>query len=139
MAEEVPRTMNNQTLKRLSSDGEDRHSVERNKRGKGSFVKPPDSSSLWICKNPACRATLSTVAKFCKRCSCCICHKFDSNMDPSLWLKCSPDSSSEGSCGFSCHVECALRHGKVGNHALPLQLDGCYICAACGKASSIIG
>ncbi|KAL1546377.1 VIN3-like protein 1 isoform X1 [Salvia divinorum] len=138
MAEEVPRTTNNQALRRLSSDLEDWDSVERNKRGKGSFLKLQDSS-LWICKNPTCRATQSIVPRFCKRCCCCICHRFDNNMDPSLWLKCTTESGSEGSCGSSCHVECAFRHGKVGVRAVPLQLDGSYTCATCGKVSSIIG
>ncbi|XP_041995047.1 VIN3-like protein 1 isoform X2 [Salvia splendens] len=130
MAEEVPRTTNNQALKRLSSNQEDWDSIERNKRGKGSFLKPQDSS-LSICKNPACEATESTVPGFCKRCCCCICCRFDNNMDPSLWLKCTPESGSEGSCGSSCHVECALRNGMVGN--------GSYTCATCSKVSSIIG
>lgn len=133
MAEE--RTMRNQASKRLSSDMENQDSREQNKRGKGP-LNPPDSS-LWVCNNPACRATQSTVPRFCKSCSCCICYRFDNYMDPSLWLKCTPDSGSEGSCGFSCHVECALRHGKVGQ--LKVQLDGCYSCAYCSKVSSIIG
>ncbi|KAH6767371.1 Fibronectin type III domain-containing protein [Perilla frutescens var. hirtella] len=138
MAEEVHRTLKNQALKRLSSDLENQDSVEQNKRGKCSFLKPLDSS-LWICENPACGTTQSTGPRFCKGCSCCICHQFDKNKDPSLWFKCTPDSGSEGSCGFSCHVECALRHGKVGVRALQVQLDGCFSCASCGKVSSIIG
>ncbi|XP_042001096.1 VIN3-like protein 1 isoform X1 [Salvia splendens] len=129
MAEEVPRTTNNQALRRMSSDQEDWDSMKRNKRGKSSFLKPQDSS-LSICKNPACEATQSTVPGFCKRCCCCICCQFN-NMDPSLCLKCTPESGPEGSCGSSCHVECALRHGMVRN--------GSYTCATCGKVSSIIG
>ncbi|KAG6434397.1 hypothetical protein SASPL_106028 [Salvia splendens] len=107
MAEEVPRTTNSQALRRLSSDQEDWDSMKRSKRGKCSFLKPQDSS-LSICKNPACEATQSTVPGLCKRCCCCICCRFDNNMDPSLWLKCTPESGSEGSCGSSCHAECAL-------------------------------
>ncbi|KAD6795104.1 hypothetical protein E3N88_06000 [Mikania micrantha] len=90
-------------------------------------------SDTWICKNSACRAVLSVADTFCKRCSCCICHLFDDNKDPSLWLECTSDSSNGESCGLSCHIECALQHRKVGvvNLGELMQLDGSYCCASC--------
>ncbi|GJW67919.1 VIN3-like protein 1 [Tanacetum coccineum] len=98
-------------------------------------------SDTWICKNSACRAVLSVADTFCKRCSCCICHLFDDNKDPSLWLECTSDSSNRESCGLSCHIECALQHRKVGvvNLGQLMQLDGSYCCASCGKVSGILG
>ncbi|XP_058722402.1 VIN3-like protein 1 [Vicia villosa] len=103
---------------------------------------PPDNShpNSWICKNSACRAVLSKEDTFCRRCSCCICHLFDDNKDPSLWLVCS-ESSQGDSCGLSCHIECALQHEKVGvvDHGQLMQLDGGYCCASCGKVTGILG
>ncbi|KAF2286883.1 hypothetical protein GH714_034633 [Hevea brasiliensis] len=98
-------------------------------------------SNSWICKNSACRAVLSIDDTFCKRCSCCICHLFDDNKDPSLWLVCTSESSQGDSCGLSCHIECALQHEKVGVADLGqlMQLDGSYCCASCGKVSGILG
>ncbi|XP_058111499.1 VIN3-like protein 1 [Magnolia sinica] len=104
---------------------------------------PPDDGcpSTWICKNSACRAVLSSDDTFCKRCSCCICHLFDDNKDPSLWLVCTSESAERDSCGLSCHIECALQRQKVGVADLGefMQLDGSYCCASCGKVSGIIG
>ncbi|CAA2986083.1 Hypothetical predicted protein [Olea europaea subsp. europaea] len=101
-------------------------------------TKCPNSS---ICINSACRATISTDDKFCKRCSCCICHLFDDNKDPSLWLECKSGSGLGNSCGLSCHIECALQCGKVGvvNLGQLMQLDGSYCCASCGNVSEILG
>ncbi|KAJ4959159.1 hypothetical protein NE237_026270 [Protea cynaroides] len=98
-------------------------------------------SSTWVCKNSACRAVLTSEDTFCKRCSCCICHLFDDNKDPSLWLVCTSDSSGRDSCGSSCHIECALQRQKVGvvNMGPMMQLDGSYCCASCGKVSGILG
>lgn len=101
-----------------------------------------DTNMTRVCKNCACRAVLSLEDRFCKRCSCCICHKFDDNKDPSVWLVCSSESPSEGvSCGLSCHLECALQHeksgiAKVGQH---MQLDGSYCCPSCGRVSGLMG
>ncbi|KAG6589896.1 VIN3-like protein 1 [Cucurbita argyrosperma subsp. argyrosperma] len=97
-------------------------------------------SCTWVCKNSACRAVLSVGDTFCRRCSCCICHLFDDNKDPSLWLVCSTESEQGDSCGLSCHIECALQHGKVGVVDLGqlMQLDGSYCCASCGKVSGIL-
>ncbi|XVF49226.1 hypothetical protein PTKIN_Ptkin03bG0251700 [Pterospermum kingtungense] len=105
--------------------------------------QPPDHgfSNSWICKNSACRAVLSIDDTFCKRCSCCICHLFDDNKDPSLWLVCTSESSEGDYCGLSCHIECALQREKVGvvDHGQLMQLDGSYCCASCGKVSGILG
>lgn len=98
-------------------------------------------SNSWICKNSACRAVLPLDSTFCKRCSCCICHLFDDNKDPSLWLVCTSESGEGDSCGLSCHIECALQREKVGVVDLGqlMQLDGSYCCASCGKVSGILG
>lgn len=98
-------------------------------------------SSTWICKNSACRAVLSIEDAFCRRCSCCICHQFDDNKDPSLWLVCESESGQGDSCGLSCHIECAFQHEKLGvvNLGQYMQLDGSYCCASCGKVSGVLG
>ncbi|KAG0457995.1 hypothetical protein HPP92_023152 [Vanilla planifolia] len=97
--------------------------------------------NTWTCKNSACKATLSSEDTFCKRCSCCICHLFDDNKDPSLWLVCSSEYGGGDWCGSSCHIECALQCQKAGVVDLgqSMQLDGSYCCASCGKVSGIIG
>uniref|UniRef100_A0A0D9WCQ7 Fibronectin type-III domain-containing protein n=1 Tax=Leersia perrieri TaxID=77586 RepID=A0A0D9WCQ7_9ORYZ len=97
--------------------------------------------STWICKNLACKAVVTSEDSFCKRCSCCICHQFDDNKDPSLWLVCSSENDDKNCCGSSCHIECALKHKKVGCFSLGkiIQLDGSYSCASCGKVSGILG
>ncbi|CAK9174122.1 unnamed protein product [Ilex paraguariensis] len=59
-----------------------------------------------------------------------------------FWLECTCESGQGDSCGLSCHIECALQHGKVGVVELGqlMHLDGSYCCVlACGKVSSIIG
>ena len=104
-------------------------------------VKDVKSTSTWICKNLACKAARPSEDSFCKRCSCCICHKFDDNKDPSLWLVCSSENDSKNCCGSSCHIECAFRHKRVGCFDLEqiIHLDGSYSCASCGKISGILG
>lgn len=62
-----------------------------------------------LCQNIACRATITSEDGFCKRCSCCICHCYDDNKDPSLWLTCDNDM-----CVLSCHLECASKHERAG-------------------------
>ncbi|XP_073000147.1 VIN3-like protein 2 isoform X1 [Typha latifolia] len=94
------------------------------------------------CQNLACRATLNLSDSFCKRCSCCICHKYDDNKDPSLWLFCSSDAPSQSdSCGLSCHLECALKHEKAGivKNGQTMRLDGSYYCIYCGKENDLLG
>uniref|UniRef100_A0A0D9ZU50 Fibronectin type-III domain-containing protein n=1 Tax=Oryza glumipatula TaxID=40148 RepID=A0A0D9ZU50_9ORYZ len=97
--------------------------------------------STWICKNLACKAVVTSEDSFCKRCSCCICHQFDDNKDPSLWLVCASENDDKNCCGSSCHIECALQHKRVGcfNLGNIIQLDGSYSCALCGKVSGILG
>lgn len=124
-------------------------SRKQNRKGENPIRIPPVTepcsgsrcSSTWICRNSACRAVLSIGDTFCKRCSCCICHLFDDNKDPSLWLECTSDSPSGESCGLSCHIECALQRKKAGVVDLGqlMQLDGSYCCASCGKISGILG
>ncbi|KAL3833112.1 hypothetical protein ACJIZ3_007848 [Penstemon smallii] len=158
MAEQLPKASyaskkasKSHELKRSYTSTKDQHQQSRKQQRKGEnpIRVPPSadpsldfgSSSSWICKNSACRATLSKDDIFCKRCSCCICHSFDDNKDPSLWLECASESGLRDSCGLSCHIECALQHGKVGvvDLGLLMQLDGSYCCASCGKVSGILG
>ncbi|XP_039005029.1 VIN3-like protein 2 isoform X2 [Hibiscus syriacus] len=101
-----------------------------------------DTTNAVYCKNSACRASLRQEDTFCKRCSCCICYKFDDNKDPSLWLICSSEPPFQNnSCGMSCHLECALKHENSGflkdkRHA---GLDGSFYCVACGKVNDLLG
>ncbi|PIN10748.1 hypothetical protein CDL12_16647 [Handroanthus impetiginosus] len=155
MAERLPKairkTLKTHELKKASSCSKDQHSQSRKqpRKGENPVRIPPspepcvdiEGSNSWICKNSACRASLSANDAFCKRCSCCICHLFDDNKDPSLWLECTSESGSGDACGLSCHIECALQHGKVGVVDLGslMQLDGSYCCASCGKVSGILG
>lgn len=138
-----------QDPKKASVSPKSQLSRKQNRKGENPVRIPPVTESYgdtkfsdtWICKNSACRAVLSIADTFCKRCSCCICHLFDDNKDPSLWLECTSDSSNGESCGLSCHIECALQHRKVGvvNLGQLMQLDGSYCCASCGKVSGILG
>ncbi|XP_062078679.1 VIN3-like protein 2 [Humulus lupulus] len=94
------------------------------------------ANTVIYCKNSACRATLSREGAFCKRCSCCICNKYDDNKDPSLWLICCSEPPFQSdSCGMSCHLECALTHEKsgIGEH------DGTFCCVFCGKENDLLG
>ncbi|XWS28106.1 hypothetical protein CRYUN_Cryun25bG0036900 [Craigia yunnanensis] len=101
-----------------------------------------DMTNAIYCKNSACKATLRREDAFCKRCSCCICYKFDDNKDPSLWLICSSEPPFQGnSCGMSCHLECALKHEKsgIGKDQQHAVLDGSFCCVACGKVNDLLG
>lgn len=154
MAEQLPRNSKRAPrayeLKRaLSSSKNQHHQSKKQRKGENPIRIPPSPESYldfkcsdsWTCKNSACRATISMDDTFCKRCSCCICHLFDDNKDPSLWLECTSGSGPGDSCGLSCHIECALQRGKVGvvDIGLLMQLDGSYCCASCGKVSGILG
>ncbi|KAE8714158.1 hypothetical protein F3Y22_tig00110201pilonHSYRG00379 [Hibiscus syriacus] len=135
--------------KALSTSNSQSSARKQNRKGENPMrvlsvtEQPADHgfSTSWICKNSACRAVLSIDETFCKRCSCCICHLFDDNKDPSLWLVCTSESGEGDYCGLSCHIECALQREKVGVVDLGqlMQLDGSYCCASCGKVSSILG
>lgn len=95
-----------------------------------------------ICKNTACKASLSSEDKFCKRCSCCICYKYDDNKDPSLWLICNSELPFQGnSCGMSCHLECALKHenSRIAGGGQGGGPDGIFCCVSCGKVNDILG
>ncbi|KAJ0985080.1 hypothetical protein J5N97_003436 [Dioscorea zingiberensis] len=99
-------------------------------------------SAIRYCSNLACRATISVGDSFCKRCSCCICHKYDDNKDPSLWLFCSSESLSQANpCGMSCHLDCAFKHERAGivksEHCM--RLDGSYYCTNCRKVNDLLG
>ncbi|KAL7193845.1 hypothetical protein ACSBR2_025474 [Camellia fascicularis] len=97
-----------------------------------------DISNTIYCKNSACRAKLSQQDAFCKRCSCCICHQYDDNKDPSLWLTCNSEPPYQGdACGMSCHLECALRHEKSG--IAKDGMDGRFCCLSCGKVNDLLG
>ncbi|KAM0912549.1 hypothetical protein ACQ4PT_012713 [Festuca glaucescens] len=94
------------------------------------------------CENSACRAILVPADKFCKRCSCCICFKYDDNKDPSMWLSCNSDQPlEEESCGLSCHLECAFRDERSGilQNGQSKKLDGGYYCTHCGKQNDLLG
>ncbi|KAM0041167.1 putative fibronectin type III, immunoglobulin-like, oberon, PHD finger domain-containing protein [Helianthus debilis subsp. tardiflorus] len=141
--------LKNQDSKKVTVSPKSQPSRKQSRKGENPIRIPPitepcsdsRSSSTWICTNSACRAVLFNADTFCKRCSCCICHLFDDNKDPSLWLECTSDSPEGESCGLSCHIECALQRGKVGVVDLGqlMQLDGSYCCASCGKISGILG
>ncbi|KAL3535775.1 hypothetical protein ACH5RR_004236 [Cinchona calisaya] len=153
MPEQVPKIskkpIKDQDQKKAAANPKDQPSKKQNRKAENPVRIPPSTeqcadfkcSNSWICKNSACRATLSIEDTFCRRCSCCICHFFDDNKDPSLWLECASESGQGDFCGLSCHIECALQHGKVGvvDFGQLMQLDGSYCCAACGKVSGILG
>ncbi|KAL0921135.1 hypothetical protein M5K25_008178 [Dendrobium thyrsiflorum] len=105
------------------------------------ITESSDHATMLSCKNSSCKAILSSEDKFCRKCSCCVCHLFDDKKDPSLWLVCRSESGDGDWCGLSCHIECALQHKKAGVVDLGqfMQLDGSYCCASCGKVSDIIG
>lgn len=153
MAEQPPKVSKKhakiQDQKKAAPSPKEQSSKKQSRKSENPIRIPPPSdqcvdlrcSNSWICKNSACRATLSIEDTFCRRCSCCICHLFDDNKDPSLWLQCASESGQGDYCGLSCHIECALQRGKIGVVDLGqlMQLDGTYCCAACGKVSGILG
>ncbi|RAL37225.1 hypothetical protein DM860_004147 [Cuscuta australis] len=153
MSEQPPklskRTNKGHEHKKSSSSPKDSLSKKQQRKGENPVRIPLATeqcsdfkcSSSWICKNSACRATIPIDDTFCKRCSCCICHLFDDNKDPSLWLECASETGHGESCGLTCHIECAIQRGKVGvvNLGQLMQLDGSYCCASCGKVSGILG
>lgn len=94
-----------------------------------------------LCQNVACKASLSLNDAFCKRCSCCMCHRYDDNKDPSLWLTCGNDSSNEhGACGLSYHLECVLKNEKASIAKIDssTKLDGSFYCVSCGKVNGLM-
>ncbi|KAA8538187.1 hypothetical protein F0562_027795 [Nyssa sinensis] len=100
-----------------------------------------EDSRVLLCQNIVCRATLSPEDVFCKRCSCCICHWYDDNKDPTLWLTCESDPPDDGeSCGMSCHLQCALEHKRSGilKDGCCTKLDGSFYCVSCGKVNGLM-
>ncbi|KAK2983118.1 hypothetical protein RJ640_022590 [Escallonia rubra] len=100
-----------------------------------------ETVKLLLCQNLACRATMSPEDNFCKRCSCCICHQYDDNKDPSLWICCESDHPDEWeSCGMSCHLKCALKHERAGisMEGCCAKLDGSFFCVSCGKVNGLM-
>ncbi|WCJ24753.1 vernalization5/VIN3-like [Euphorbia peplus] len=102
--------------------------------------KKMELDKLRVCENVACRATLSPHDAFCKRCSCCICHLYDDNKDPSLWLTCGSDSHGDNFCGLTCHLICALNSKRTGivRTVCGTKLDGSFYCFSCGKVNGIM-
>lgn len=93
-----------------------------------------------VCENVVCKANLSFEDTFCKRCSCCICHCYDDNKDPSLWLTCGSDSGGENnSCGMSCHLECALKQKRrILKKDRCSTMESCFKCVYCGRVYDIM-
>ncbi|KAE8655908.1 Vernalization5/VIN3-like, putative isoform 2 [Hibiscus syriacus] len=93
-------------------------------------------------KNMDGKATMRQEDPFSKRCSCCICYKFDDKKDPSLWLICSSKPLLPGnSYGMSCHLECALKQEKscIEKDKQCVVPDGIYYYIAYGKVNELIG
>ncbi|XP_018435842.2 VIN3-like protein 2 isoform X1 [Raphanus sativus] len=131
----------NKLLKVVSEKKDSSTTTERNskrQRKNVSSVKTTKGKDTLYCTNLACQDKVSREDIFCRRCSCCICGDYDSNKDPSIWLAC--DYDPPFTCGFSCHLECALKSEKSGikedepSHAV----DGCYYCVSCGRTNSLL-
>lgn len=137
-----PNTSNHHSppKRQRKSDNPSRLIVVTNNSSSADVTGPTHGSRF--CQNVACRATLNPEDKFCRRCSCCICLRYDDNKDPSLWLFCSPDQPLQKySCGFSCHLECALKDGRTGilQSGQHKKLDGAYYCTRCWKQNDLLG
>ncbi|CAN8326583.1 unnamed protein product [Cochlearia groenlandica] len=113
--------------------------TSNNASGGCNSVNTKGEENTTYCNNLACKAILRQGDLFCRRCSCCICRKYDDNKDPSLWLTCSSDPPFvSDSCGFSCHLECAFKIEKSGL-ANDNQRELCYFyCVSCGKPNSLL-
>ncbi|KAI8543100.1 hypothetical protein RHMOL_Rhmol08G0192000 [Rhododendron molle] len=62
---------------------------------------------------------------------------YDDNKDPKLWLNCSSELPFLGnSCGMSCHLKCALRHGKCG--IAKKGMDGSFFYMSCGNVNDLL-
>ncbi|CAN8253073.1 unnamed protein product [Cochlearia groenlandica] len=105
---------------------------------KSSRKKKKTSGYIVCCGNLACRAALGSEDTFCRRCTCCVCEKFDDNKDPSLWLTCE-------ACGLSCHLVCGLNQESYGigsdhdDDDGGRGLDGMFHCPFCGKDNDLLG
>ncbi|XP_062191813.1 VIN3-like protein 2 isoform X2 [Phragmites australis] len=117
-------------------NGEQSQHLSKSVNSDSSTRREARAGSSVICRNVACQAKLNAGDSYCKRCSCCICHKYDENKDPSLWLVCSSDNPYSGcSCGMSCHLKCALKNKKTGilKNGCNKKLDCSFYCVCCGK------
>ncbi|KAK3122969.1 hypothetical protein QOZ80_8AG0621260 [Eleusine coracana subsp. coracana] len=127
---------NNKDGTQTTGNGEQQHLVKL-VNSDSSMRREARAGSSWVCKNVACQATLNAGDAYCKRCSCCICNKYDENKDPSLWLVCTSDVPYSGcSCGMSCHLNCALKSKKTGilKNGCASKLEDCsFYCVYCGK------
>ncbi|XP_062224056.1 VIN3-like protein 2 [Phragmites australis] len=137
-----PNTTNHQppAKRPRKSDNPSRLPIIGNNSAAADVTVPTNNARF--CQNVACRATLNLEDKFCRRCSCCICFKYDDNKDPSLWLFCSSDQPlQKDSCGFSCHLECALKDERTGilQSGQRKKLDGGYYCTRCWKQNDLLG
>ncbi|AQK60594.1 VIN3-like protein 2 [Zea mays] len=120
------------------SDNPSRLPIITNNSAASDVTGPTNNSRF--CQNVACRAILRD--NFCRRCSCCICFSYDDNKDPSLWLSCSSDQHlQKDTCGFSCHLECALKDERTGilQSGQCKKLDGGYYCTRCWKQNDLLG
>lgn len=131
------------------------HSGVRKKRKKGNLsqslnddlpmndVNEPDNTvDTMVCQNLACQAPLFLGDTFCRKCSCCICYRYDHNKDPSLWIFCNSNPPyNTKSCGMSCHLQCALKHEKTRGvrNGSYVKLDGYFHCFLCGKVNRLMG
>ncbi|KAI4337591.1 hypothetical protein L6164_015987 [Bauhinia variegata] len=121
-------------LKRKTSSSEDVNHVFL-----GNIAE--ENVKTLLCRNVACKATLNAEDAFCKRCSCCICHSYDDNKDPSLWLTCGSDlPDRKDSCGISCHLQCALTNERsdILKDSCGTKLDGSFSCVSCGKINGLM-
>ena len=134
-----PNTNHQSPAKRpRKSENPSRLPIIANNSGASDITEPTNNQRY--CQNVACRAILRE--KFCRRCTCCICFSYDDNKDPSLWLFCSSDQPlQKDSCGFSCHLECALKDERTGilQSGQCKKLDGGYYCTRCWKQNDLLG
>ncbi|XP_027091110.1 VIN3-like protein 2 [Coffea arabica] len=154
LLELVARKCNKETVKNLAPPSPSQDEKKFNKQRKNKYLSQLTTESdqsyaeimvedqkLLLCGNLACRAALSTDDAFCKRCSCCICHQYDENKDPSLWLTCDYNYPEEGElCGISCHLKCVLEHEPMGmkNQDSSANLDGYFCCVSCRKSNEVM-
>ncbi|KAM7253120.1 hypothetical protein ACFE04_025738 [Oxalis oulophora] len=112
--------------------------IDLNDISKNNNIKE-DHVKIQLCQNAACRANLKPDDAFCKRCSCCICHCYDDNKDPSLWLTCGSDDETN-LCGISCHLKCALEDERAGimKSSFCARLDGSFFCISCRKVNGLM-
>ncbi|CAD5318869.1 unnamed protein product [Arabidopsis thaliana] len=146
--DEIITRLFNIVSKKNTRDHEVEEIIPSPKRQKRDLVTPlakakgnETCKGKMYCQNLACQNKLREEDTFCKRCSCCICFKYDDNKDPSLWLTCNSDSQFDGeSCGLSCHLNCAFDSEKSGlkEDTPSSDIDGCFNCVSCGKTNSKI-